>query len=262
VSVDGTATTDGAAPVLEVRDLVVNYGGAKAVDGVSFRAARGEVVGIVGPNGAGKSSLLAAIGGQMQPSTGTILLDGRDVTHDAAYRRARKGISRTFQDTSEFARMTVFENLLVAGLGHLGGSLWHCTFHPARQARRSEQTGERAWQLLERFELAELSDAYGAELSGGQRRLVEVMRCLMRDPSVLLLDEPTVGVAQHLSKQLMGEYRKIRDDGVCVVIIEHVLEVVEQVCDRVIVMDRGTVIAEGTFAEVMRANAVQTAYFG
>lgn len=249
-------------PVLEVQDLVVTYGGARAVDGVSIRARRGEIVGLVGPNGAGKSSLVAAIGGQMRPAGGRIMLDGRDVTREPPHRRARRGISRTFQDTSEFAKLTVFENLLVAGLGNEGAALWRCTFRRSQQAQNAERAAERAWELLHRFELADLPDAYGAELSGGQRRLVEVMRCLMRDPRVLLLDEPTVGVAQHLSAQLVGEYRKICDSGVCVVIVEHVLEVIEQVCDRVLVMDRGSVIGEGTYDEVMHSAAVREAYFG
>lgn len=253
---------EGRRPTLEVQDLVVTYGGARAVDGVSLTARRGEIVGLVGPNGAGKSTLVAAIGGQLRPSSGRVLLEGHNVTRAPAYRRARRGISRTFQDTSEFAKLTVFENLLVAGLGNDGASLWRCTLRPRAQARRSEQAAERAWQLLHRFELVDMSDAYGSELSGGQRRLVEVMRCLMRDPSVLLLDEPTVGVAQHLSRQLIREYRKIRDSGVCVLIVEHVLEVVENVCDRVLVMDRGSILAAGTYEDVMGSNAVQEAYFG
>lgn len=249
-------------PMLEIENLVVAYGGARAVDGVSFSVPAGEIVGIVGPNGAGKSSLLAAIGGQLRPMSGHIRLAGSDVTRLPPHQRARRGVTRTFQDTSEFGRLTVFENLIVAGLGEVGASLLASTIGARRQARHVAAAVARASELLEHFELAGLRDAFAMELSGGQRRLVEVMRCLMREPRVLLLDEPTVGVAQHLSRQLMTEYRRIGASGVAVLMIEHVLEVVEEVCDRVLVMDNGRVIAEGTFAQVMQSNAVHEAYFG
>lgn len=241
---------------------MVTYGGVRAVDGVTLSVGAGEVLGIVGPNGAGKSSLLAAIGGQMRPERGRILLEGANVTRLPPHRRARRGIVRTFQDTSEFGRLTVFENLLVAGLGERGASLVAATIGARAQAHRTALATARAADLIARFELEHLRDAYAMELSGGQRRLVEVMRCLMVEPRLLLLDEPTVGVAPHLSEQLQREYRRIADSGVAVLMIEHVLEVVEEVCDRVIVMDNGTVIAEGSFDEVMQSRTVQEAYLG
>jgi len=151
---------------------------------------------------------------------------------------------------------------LVAGLGQRGASLWECTVHPSRQAESTQQACQRAWELLDRFELRALQDTYSRELSGGQRRLVEVMRCLMRDPRLMLLDEPTVGVAPALSEQLMREYKRIRAEGVCIVIVEHILDVVKEICDRVIVMDIGQVIAEGSYDEVMALPEVREAYFG
>lgn len=252
----------GGRPLVATENLVVAYGGVRAVDGVTLSVAAGEVLGIVGPNGAGKSSLLAAIGGQMRPERGRILLEGDDITRLPPHRRARRGVVRTFQDTSEFGRLTVFENLLVAGLGEQGASLLAATIGARAQARRTALAAARAAELIARFELEHLRDAYAMELSGGQRRLVEVMRCLMREPRLLLLDEPTVGVAPHLSEQLRREYRKIAASGVAVLMIEHVLEVVEEVCDRVIVMDNGSVIEEGSFDEVMQSRAVQEAYLG
>ncbi len=255
-------TPQGARPLVEVEDLVVTYGGVRAVDGVTLSVAAGEVLGIVGPNGAGKSTLLAAIGGQMRPERGHVRLDGADITRLPPHRRARRGVVRTFQDTSEFGRLTVFENLLVAGLGEQGASLVAATLGARAQGRRTAVAVARATELISRFELDHLRDAYAMELSGGQRRLVEVMRCLMREPRLLLLDEPTVGVAPHLSEQLRHEYRRIAASGVAVLMIEHVLEVVEAVCDRVIVMENGAVIAEGSFDEVMQSKAVQDAYLG
>lgn len=249
-------------PLVEVEDLVVSYGAVRAVDGVTISVAPGEVLGIVGPNGAGKSSLLAAVGGQLRPTSGRIRLEGEDVTRLPPHRRARRGMVRTFQDTSEFGRLTVFENLLVAGLGMHGASLYAATVGARAQARRTATAAARAADLLTRFELEPLRDTYAMELSGGQRRLVEVMRGLMREPKLMLLDEPTVGVAPHLSEQLRREYRRIAASGVAVLMIEHVLEVVEEVCDRVVVMDNGSVIAEGTYDDVMQSQAVREAYLG
>ncbi len=249
-------------PLVEVCDLVVSYGAVRAVDGVTISVAPGEVLGIVGPNGAGKSSLLAAVGGQLRPTSGQIRLDGVDVTKLSPHRRARRGVVRTFQDTSEFGRLTVFENLLVAGLGMHGASLYAATVGARAQARRTATAAERAAELLARFELEPMRDTYAMELSGGQRRLVEVMRGLMREPKLMLLDEPTVGVAPHLSEQLRREYRRIAASGVAVLMIEHVLEVVEEVSDRVVVMDNGSVIAEGTYDQVMQSQAVREAYLG
>lgn len=249
-------------PVMVAQDLVVRYGGVAAVQGVSLQVFPGEIVGLIGPNGAGKSSLLAALAGQLRPRGGVIRLRGQDVTKSAPYARARLGLARTFQTTSEFPAMTVFENLLVSSRGATGASLWHVAGR-WRTNRAEDQAAEaRAWEVLDRFEMTETANAYGAELSGGQRRLVEIMRCLMRDPALLLLDEPMVGVAPHLVKKISSDLREVADEGIGMVLVEHALEVVSTLCDRVVVMALGRVIAEGTYDEVVTDQGVRDAYLG
>lgn len=251
-----------AVPALSAREVVVSYGGVRAVDGLSLDAFAGQALGLIGPNGAGKSSLLAALGGQARIQAGSIVLAGEDVSRLPAYGRARRGVVRTFQMTSEFSGMTTFENLLTAGHGAAGAALGSIVAHPRRSRQRDEAVAERAWAVLRRFELASIADAYGSELSGGQRRLVEIMRCLMRSPRVLLLDEPMVGVAPHLVDKLMADLKSIRDDGIALIIVEHALEVVSELCDRVVVMALGRSIAAGTYAEVVKDREVQAAYLG
>jgi branched-chain amino acid transport system ATP-binding protein len=248
--------------VLEARDVVVAYGGVRAVDGMSIEVHAGQAVGLIGPNGAGKSSFLASLGGQQRAAAGRIVLDGHDVTRLPAHRRARLGMVRTFQMTSEFGGMTTFENLLAAGVGVEGASLANVVFRRRSQRDLDRRVHARVWEVLDRFEATHIADLYGRELSGGQRRLVEIMRCLMRSPNVLLLDEPMVGVAPHLVLRLVGDLKSLRDDGIALVIVEHALEVVQELCDHVNVMGLGRLIAAGTYDEVVRDPAVQAAYLG
>jgi ABC-type branched-subunit amino acid transport system ATPase component len=249
-------------PALSARGVVVSYGGVRAVDGLSLDAFAGEALGLIGPNGAGKSSFLAALGGQARIREGSIWLAGEDVSRLPAYGRARRGVVRTFQMTSEFSGMTTFENLLTAGHGAEGAALASIVAHPRRSRQRDHAVADRAWEILKRFELVGIADSYGSELSGGQRRLVEIMRCLMRSPKVLLLDEPMVGVAPHLVDKIMIDLKSIRDDGIALIIVEHALEVVSELCDRVVVMALGRSIAAGTYAEVVKDREVQAAYLG
>jgi ABC-type branched-subunit amino acid transport system ATPase component len=248
--------------LLAARDVVVAYGGVRAVNGVSLDLGAGESLGLIGPNGAGKSSFLAALGGQVRLTGGSIALDGDEIGDLPAFRRARRGITRTFQMTSEFAKMTVFENLITAGHGAEGASLRNVVLRQGATRRAERDVAERAWSVLDRFEMSHVADLYGAELSGGQRRLVEIMRCLMREPKVLLLDEPMVGVAPHLVEKLIADLRSIQLDGIALVIVEHALEVVQELCERVVVMALGRPIASGTFDEVVAEPEVQAAYVG
>ncbi|MGH3421125.1 MAG: ABC transporter ATP-binding protein [Streptosporangiaceae bacterium] len=247
---------------LSIRALSKAFGCVHAVREISFEVKRGEFLAMIGPNGAGKSSFLAALGGQARITGGSIYLAGEDVSRLPAYGRARRGVVRTFQMTSEFAGMTTFENLLTAGHGAAGAALSAVVAHPRRTRQRDQAIAQRAWEILKRFELAGIADSYGSELSGGQRRLVEIMRCLMRSPKVLLLDEPMVGVTPHLVDKLVADLKSIRDDGIALIIVEHALEVVSELCDRVVVMALGQSIATGTYAEVVKDREVQAAYLG
>jgi branched-chain amino acid transport system ATP-binding protein len=244
--------------VLEVHAVSVRFGGVQAVRGVTLRVAPGEVVGLIGPNGAGKSSLLGALGGQFAVASGRVLLDGRDVTRLPPHQRARHGLVRTFQHTSTFDGMTVFENLLVAAASAHGSRLRDAL---VRDRLRQDELERAAWARLREFDMTAVADSYGGELSGGQRRLVEIMRCLVQSPRVLLLDEPMVGVAQHLVARITEDCARIAASGVAIVIVEHALEVVEAICDRVVVMASGQVVTEASYAEAMSSGAVREAYF-
>lgn len=250
------------APLLEVRDLAVRYGGVLAVRGVSFDVAPGEIVGLVGPNGAGKSSLLAALGGQIRTSAGSIRLRGNEITTMPPHQRAHVGIARSFQMTSEFEGLTVLENLLVAGRSREGSSLVKLALRPRHNAHAEQEAAERAWRLLEDMRFAYAANNYGRELSGGERRLVELLRCLMQQPALLLLDEPTVGVAPHLVPSIVANLARIRELGVTLVFVEHALEVVHDLADRVLMMADGQVIAEGSYDDVVALEAVREAYLG
>ena len=246
--------------LLEVRHLRVRYGGVEAVRGASLAIQTPQIVGMIGPNGAGKSSLLAAIGGQAQSVAGTVSLLGHDVTKLPAHRRARLGIVRTFQSASVFDGLTVFENLLVAGMGHTGAAFRHALYSGSRAKAAAAAARSEAGRVLDEFELWPMADSYGRELSGGQRRLVEIARCMMRSPKLLLLDEPMVGVAPHLVHRIGEACKGIRDRGVAIIIVEHALEVVETICDRVVVMAAGQVLDDGRYEDVLSSGSVKEAY--
>ena len=219
---------------------------------LAFR--RGQLSGIIGPNGAGKSTALAMLAGTLPPTAGRIEYRGEDVTALPAYRRARLGLVRTFQLASEFKRLTVMENL-IAAIPDQRGETFRGAFLGRRYWGAQERDSiERAAAMLERFGLSALADRYAGELSGGQRRLVEIMRALMAEPEVLLLDEPMAGVHPRLAHQIGMQLVTLCEAGITVVMVEHELSIMDEFCDPVIVMAEGRVLAEGTMA-TLRANA-------
>lgn len=246
--------------LLDVVDLRVRYGGVEAVSGASLRISEPQIVGLIGPNGAGKSSLLAAVGGQTPAAAGHVTVGGRDITKLSAYRRARLGVVRTFQTASVFERLTVFENLMVAGVGHAGASLTRAVFGGGQGRAKADAAQAEALRVLNELDIAAMADTYCSDLSGGQRRLVEIGRCLMCAPRLLLLDEPMVGVAPHLVRRIGETCSRIRDTGVAIVIVEHALEVIEEFCDRVVVMAAGEVLDDGSYEDVMKNGSVRDAY--
>jgi len=246
--------------ILEGRDLVRTFQGVVAVDGVSMAFQRGRLTGIIGPNGAGKSTVLAMLAGTLPATSGQVLLAGEDVTSLPAYRRARKGLVRTFQLASEFKRLTVLENLVVAIPGQRGE-----TFRGAMLGRRywgtqERELVERAESMLERFGLLALADRYAGDLSGGQRRLVEIMRALMAGPDVLLLDEPMAGVHPRLAHQIGTQLVRLCQEGTTVIMVEHELSIMDEFGDSVFVLADGRVLAEGTMAALRAQEEVVEAY--
>jgi branched-chain amino acid transport system permease protein len=246
--------------VLQAIDVAREFGGVRAVDGVSLEVRRGTLTGLIGPNGAGKSTLLAMLAGTLPVSAGQVLYQGQDVTHLPAYRRARLGLVRTFQLASEFKRLTVMENLLSAVPGNKGDSLRGAL--AGRRYWRADEAAAiaRAQALLEQFGLEGLANSYAGDLSGGQRRLVEIMRALMTEPQVLLLDEPMAGVHPNLARRIGDELTVLAAGGLTVLMVEHELAIMDEFCEPVIAMAEGTVLAQGTMAELRRRSEVVEAY--
>jgi ABC-type branched-subunit amino acid transport system ATPase component len=245
---------------LEARGIGRSFDGVRAVDGVSVAFERARLTGLIGPNGAGKSTLLAMLAGTLEPSEGAILLGGDDITHAPAYRRARKGVVRTFQLASEFKRLTVLENLLSAVPSQRGDSLRGALLGK-RYWGSDERAGiARAEDMLARFGLTAHANTYAGDLSGGQRRLVEIMRALMADPQVLLLDEPMAGVHPELAQRIGNILLELCDEGITIVMVEHELAIMDEFADPVVVMAGGRILAQGTMTELRAQADVVEAY--
>jgi branched-chain amino acid transport system permease protein len=246
--------------VLEAGHLVRDFGGVRAVNDVSLAVRRGTLTGLIGPNGAGKSTLLALLAGTLRPSSGTVIYQGQDVTGMPAFRRTRLGLVRTFQLASEFKRLTVLENLLTAVPSNRGDSLRGAI--AGRRYWKGDETVAiaRARAVLSRFGLEGIANSYAGDLSGGQRRLVEIMRALMSEPSMLLLDEPMAGVHPNLARRIGNELVALGQEGMTILMVEHELAIMDEFCDPVAVMAEGAVLAEGTMAQLRGRSEVVEAY--
>jgi branched-chain amino acid transport system permease protein len=240
--------------ILACEHLSKSFDGVQAVSDVTMSFERGKLTGIIGPNGAGKSTALAMLAGTLEPTAGRITLRGEDITGLPAYRRARLGLVRTFQLASEFKRLTVMENLMSAVPDQRGDSFRGAFLGRRYWGAQERESRDRAAAMLERFGLSALGDRYAGDLSGGQRRLVEIMRALMAEPEVLLLDEPMAGVHPRLAHQIGMQLVALCEAGITVVMVEHELSIMDEFCDPVIVMAEGRVLAQGDMT-ALRANA-------
>ncbi|MPY92477.1 MAG: ATP-binding cassette domain-containing protein [Acidimicrobiia bacterium] len=249
------------APVLVVDGVRRTFGGLVAVDVGHLEVQRGSITALIGPNGAGKTTLFNLLTGFDRPDAGTWSLDGRPIHRLGAHRIARLGMVRTFQLTRALARMTVLENMLLAA-PRQRGERFLTAFVP--RLWRDEETAaeERALELLARVQLVEHRDSYAGTLSGGQRKLLELARALMVEPSVVMLDEPMAGVNPVLAESLLHHVTALRDEGRTVVFVEHDMDVVQSISDWVVVLAEGRLVAEGPPGHVAADPVVIDAYLG
>ncbi len=250
--------------VLELSDVTVRFGGIVALDGVSLAAAPGEIVGIIGPNGAGKTTLFDVISGIRTPNEGRVVLGGHDVTRRSSKDRARRGLRRTFQRVQAFGWLTVEDNVLAAleWRGGGGGFVADLVAFPTRRRREAERRA-RVDEVLERCGLAPVRTELAGSLPIGIARMVELARAIVDDPELLLLDEPASGLDEVETIRLGEQIQTVRaETGCAVLLVEHNAGFVMRQSDRVVVLDLGTVLAEGSPEAVQRDEAVRAAYLG
>ena len=249
--------------LLEVENVVRRFGGVRAVDGASFEVERDSITGLIGPNGAGKSTLFGIIAGVLKPDSGRISFDGRRIERRPAYRVARAGVVRTYQSARVLTRMTVLDNLMLASFGHPGERLSGIALRPRASRARERDLHAQARELLALVGLQSYEREYAGTLSGGQRKLLDLVRVLMLRPSLVLLDEPMAGVSPTLRTQLLEHIVAMRRDrGITFLIVEHDLDFVMQAAERVVVMNQGRVLVVGSPEEVRANEQVVDAYLG
>jgi neutral amino acid transport system ATP-binding protein len=257
---DATMSQPSPSSILTVTGLRRTFGGLVAVADCTFDVGSG-ITGVIGPNGSGKSTLVNLVAGMLAPHRGSIQFDGKDITRQPAHRRAQAGLIRTFQLSRQFQSLTVLENVMVAAPGPddtLRGALWR---------RRSMRARDRATlasaiDVLGDVGLAAKSDEYAGNLSGGQMRLLELARAFMAQPRLILLDEPTAGVDPTLITQVKAQLSRLAASGVAVLLVEHNLAIVEELCERVVVVANGRVLAVGSMTDHRANSEVVNAYLG
>ncbi|MCD6030294.1 MAG: transporter related protein [Thermomicrobiales bacterium] len=252
-----------AEPILTVGEVSKRFGGVVAVNEASFDVAPGSITGLIGPNGAGKTTMFNCISGFLRPERGAIQFDGWRCDGRPPHALAAAGLVRTFQIPRVLTRMTVLENMMLAGTDQPGEGLGAALYRPRHLAHREREVREQARELLDLIRLSRLANDYAGTLSGGQRKLLEFGRALMTQPRMVLLDEPMAGVAPTLAIQLLEHIIDLRATrGTTILVIEHDMEAVMAISDRIVVMDEGAVIAEGLPEEIQRNERVIEAYLG
>ena len=249
-------------PILAIKDLAYAFGGLRAVNGSTFNIEKGQITALIGPNGAGKTTLINVVAGALRADAGSVHFEGHDITGWPSHKVAGRGLIRTFQISRELGGMTVLENMLVAPPNQAGESLFNAMFRPAVGHGQDRLLVEKALATLDDFGLYDSRDQYARNLSGGQKRLLELARGVMAEPRLMVLDEPFAGVNPALVALLEGHIRKLRDTGITFVMVEHNLNVVERICDQVVVMAEGRTLATGKLSELRRNEEVITAYLG
>ena len=247
--------------VLVADGIVRSFGGLHAVDVEHLEIQRGTITGLIGPNGAGKTTLFNLLTGFDKPNAGRWSFDGRNIGGLPAHKVARAGMVRTFQLTKALAKLRVIDNMLLGSGGQTGERFLSALIPPLWRDQERDSTA-RAEDLLERFNLAHMRNEFAGELSGGQRKLLEMARALMASPSLLMLDEPMAGVNPALTQSLLGHVKDLRDEGLTIIFVEHDMDVVRDISDWVVVMAEGSIVAEGPHSSVVADERVIEAYLG
>ena len=248
--------------ILQVKDLTKNFGGLTAVEQVSFSASKGKILAIIGPNGAGKTTLFNLITGVYAPTSGKIIFDGQDVTGLASNKIAELGVARTFQNLQIFENMSVLENVMVgchtkSKTGFLGAII------PLSHVRKEEQEiAEKSRQKLDWAGLGDKADWSAANLTLGQQKMLEIARATAMEPKLLLLDEPAAGLNSTETRALIKMIRTMKGSGITILLVEHDMETVMEIADKIVVLNFGTKLAEGTPYEIQNNHEVITAYLG
>jgi branched-chain amino acid transport system ATP-binding protein len=249
--------------MIRVENLHKHFGGFHAVDGATLEIAKGSITGLIGPNGAGKTTLFNVIAGRLPPTSGRVLMEGEDITGLPPHDLFHKGVLRTFQIAHEFGSMTCRENLMMVPAGQSGERLWNAWFNRARVAEVEAQLRAKADEVLEFLTISHLADERAANISGGQKKLLELGRTMMVDARIVFLDEVGAGVNRTLLNTIADAIVRLnRERGYTFCVIEHDMDFIGRLCDPVIVMAEGKVLAQGPADAIMQNEAVIEAYLG
>jgi branched-chain amino acid transport system ATP-binding protein len=248
--------------ILSVKDLSKHFGGLKAVSGVSFTIKKGKISGLIGPNGSGKTTTLNMISGLLIPTSGQIRFEDMDICGKRMAQINRMGIARTFQQIRLFPELTCLQNVLAACHSTEAGAWWHPILMPHRNESQAKKVRQKALEILDFVGVYEYRNTQAKNLSYGNQRKLEIARALATEPKLLLLDEPVAGMNPTESETVVSLLRRLRADGMTIILVEHTMNVVMNICDDIVVLDMGEIIATGKPSDILSNQRVIDAYLG
>ncbi|MEM7303564.1 MAG: ABC transporter ATP-binding protein [Pseudomonadota bacterium] len=249
-------------PLLKAENLQRGFYGVRALNDASLSVDRGTITGLIGPNGAGKTTMFNCLSGVIPAETGNVTFDGTDITAWRPEEISQRGLVRTFQIARGFPKLTVLETLLLHGNDQPGESVVAALFSPGRSRARERELTRKAEEVAAQLNLSHVLENMASDLSGGQKKLLEIGRALMGEPELILLDEPVAGVNPTLGVEIAEQIRQLNETGLTFLIVEHDMDIIARLCDPVIVMAAGTQLMTGSFADVVADPRVQDAYLG